>query len=347
MSLPAIFTVYGGKELRDFLNTPFLREVSRKPWPSPTKHYTNALFNSEKNPAFMYTEAERFIARELITPKGRIAAFLDNARNARLGLKRGCFGYFDLVDDEDVARALMRPALGWMRERGIDEAVGPLGLNPLWYAGLQPDAPAHYARLIESQGFEPYAQGAFGFIDIHADIPPAPDGVEVSHADKADPGPDIKRMCSIYYDYAGRSLPLDATPEGLAYIWKLTFRLVGLGNMVFAHSGGSPVGAAVVMPDPMPVFRAMRGKILPFGWLKYMIMTVKTGRMVVLGPFGPDIPAAMRALMPEIFRISRDLGADGVVFHDPEGDNGPVMAETSRFSPLVSPGYTVYRKQLA
>jgi len=346
MSLPAIFTVYGGKELRDFLNTPFLREVSRKPWPSATKHYTNALFKRDKNPAFLHTEAERFIARELITPKGRIAAFTDSARNGHLGVKRGCFGYFDLVDDEDVARALMRPALGWMRERGLDEAVGPVGLNPLWYAGLQPEAPAHYARLIESQGFEALRRGALGRTGINVEIPPPPDGVEVTHANKSDPGQDIERMSTIYYEFADPLLPLGVTPEGLMYIWKLTYRLVSIGNMVFASRGADTVGAAVVMPDPMPVFRAIKGKILPIGWIKYLIKTVKTDRMVVLGPFGPDIPAALRALMPEIFRISRELGANEVVFHDPDGENGDIMKELASYSPDISPGYTFYTKKL-
>jgi len=346
MSLPAIFTVYGGKELRDFLKAPFLPEISRKPRPVPPRRYTKRLLDRAKNPVFNYMEAECFIARELITPKGRIVAFIDPTRNTHLEVRRGCFGYFESVDDPDVARALMRPALGWLRDKGVEEAVGPVGLTPLWPAGLGPDAPPGYAALIESQGFTPMTRGAIASVDTGTDTGPVPEDVEVALADINAPGPEIERLSAIHYEHVDRDDPLSVTPEGIKFMLGLAGRFVRKGGLLYAHSGGEAVGAAIVLPDPGPAFTAMKGSILPFGWLKCLLYTAKPRRAVVLGPFGPDIPAAVDALMPKIMENCRSMGAKEAVFHDHKGEDGPLMKELKRFSPGVSPGYVLYSKKL-
>src|SRR5262249_50704522 len=40
----------------------------------------------------------------------------------------GFFGFFDTVDDEEVARALLARAEAWLKERGMKRAMGPMSL---------------------------------------------------------------------------------------------------------------------------------------------------------------------------------------------------------------------------
>src|SRR6185312_11861761 len=41
----------------------------------------------------------------------------------------GHFGFFDTIDDEDVARALLEKAEAWLREKGMKRVNGPMSLN--------------------------------------------------------------------------------------------------------------------------------------------------------------------------------------------------------------------------
>jgi GNAT superfamily N-acetyltransferase len=65
-------------------------------------------------------------------PVGRIAAI---ASGSEQGVE-GRFGWFDVVDDLEVARSLFDAAKAWLRERGASEIIGPLGFTNLDRAGL-------------------------------------------------------------------------------------------------------------------------------------------------------------------------------------------------------------------
>lgn len=67
---------------------------------------------------------------------GRICAMVNPRYNERYGRKRARFGWFDCIDDIEVARLLLGTAEAWAKEQGMDEIHGPLYYNTFGKQGM-------------------------------------------------------------------------------------------------------------------------------------------------------------------------------------------------------------------
>lgn len=97
---------------------------------------------------------------------GRICAMINPRYNEKYGTKRARFGWFDLINDIEVARLLITVAEAWAKENGMDEIHGPLYYNTLGRQGMLIEgfdklAPfsclynyPYYADLVQQLGFE-------------------------------------------------------------------------------------------------------------------------------------------------------------------------------------------------
>lgn len=90
----------------------------------------------EKNPAFDFCEAQSFMAYRDGKPVGRITAIINHKVNERSGRKEARFGYFETIDDSEVADALLAAAEGWARSHGMNEMVGPMGFTDMDHEGM-------------------------------------------------------------------------------------------------------------------------------------------------------------------------------------------------------------------
>lgn len=90
----------------------------------------------DKNPAFDFCEAQSFMAYRDGKPVGRITAIINRKVNERSGRKEARFGYFETIDDAEVADALFAAAEGWARSHGMNEMVGPMGFTDMDHEGM-------------------------------------------------------------------------------------------------------------------------------------------------------------------------------------------------------------------
>lgn len=67
---------------------------------------------------------------------GRICAMINPRYNEKYGKRRVRFGWFDLVDDIEVAEALFSAAEEWAKAQGMEEIHGPLYYNTLGRQGM-------------------------------------------------------------------------------------------------------------------------------------------------------------------------------------------------------------------
>ncbi|MBN1265798.1 MAG: GNAT family N-acetyltransferase [Anaerolineales bacterium] len=74
-------------------------------------------------------EAEFFIAWRGEEPAGTICAAEDKWTNDRRGRRECMFGFFDCVDDADVAAALFKTVVQWARSRNLAKLFGPFNLD--------------------------------------------------------------------------------------------------------------------------------------------------------------------------------------------------------------------------
>lgn len=67
---------------------------------------------------------------------GRICAMINPRYNELYGKKRARFGWFDTIEDFEVAKLLLTTAEDWAKENGMNEIHGPLYYNTLGKQGM-------------------------------------------------------------------------------------------------------------------------------------------------------------------------------------------------------------------
>ena len=97
---------------------------------------------------------------------GRICGMINPRYNELYGKKRARFGWFDTIDDLEVARLLIGTAEAWAKEEGMTEIHGPLYYNTFGKQGMLVEGYEnippfnclynypYYNTLIEKLGFE-------------------------------------------------------------------------------------------------------------------------------------------------------------------------------------------------
>jgi hypothetical protein len=94
---------------------------------------------SEKHPFFADAERALFLAVRGRQVVGRIAAIANQAHNRFQGDDAGFFGFFECVDDQDVADALFDAAAEWLAGRGLTSMRGPFNPSTNYECGLLVD----------------------------------------------------------------------------------------------------------------------------------------------------------------------------------------------------------------
>jgi hypothetical protein len=89
-----------------------------------------------RNPAFENAEAKLYLARRDGRIVGRIAGILSHAANDKYGTHNMRFGWFDVIDDYDVAKTLLDTVVALAREKGMTSLTGPHGFTDLDQEGL-------------------------------------------------------------------------------------------------------------------------------------------------------------------------------------------------------------------
>jgi GNAT superfamily N-acetyltransferase len=123
------------------------------------------LLSPKKNPFWQHAEAAYFLARRDGRVVGRIAAIKNDNHNATHQDRVGFYGFFESVDDQDVAAALFDAAAAWLSAKGFDTMRGPMNPSINDDCGLlidgfdtppvimMPHNPRYYVALHERYGF--------------------------------------------------------------------------------------------------------------------------------------------------------------------------------------------------
>lgn len=93
-------------------------------------------FDSMKNPAFEFCEADYFLAYKDNQPVGRVAAIINRRANETWHKQAVRFGWIDFIDDLEVSKALIDTVIDWGREHGMNTIEGPLGFTDMDAEGM-------------------------------------------------------------------------------------------------------------------------------------------------------------------------------------------------------------------
>lgn len=225
-------------------------------------------------------------------PLGRIAALINPRLEDPAGRPLGQLGYFECIDDVAAAAALFEAGLGWLREQGAQEAIGPMNggahrTHRLMTRGFEqppflfePRNPPCYPRLFEACGFE-VAHRWFSYtfsrdelarlstlIDRRVARFKTTERVELLETGQvqqtlARVQPLLDRAWQGHVGYA--HLELDELVETFAGLLSITTRRHA---GVQVDAAGQDVGFSLMYPDYVDEVRALRGDVAGWGrWL--------------------------------------------------------------------------------
>lgn len=289
----------------------------------------HTLLSRRKNPFFEHAEAEYFLAERNGEVVGRIAAISNRLHNDTHGDRVGFFGFFESVNEQAVADALLAAAAEWCRSRGHDVLRGPASFSVNDECGLlvdgfdepptlmMPHNPRYYLDLVEGNGFARakdllvYQGGA---MDHYIPVPERlargtelirqRQGINIRSLDLRRFDQDVARIKQIYN--AGWEKNWGFVPMTEHEIDHLAaqFKPVVVPEIVpFAEKDGQVIGFGIVLPDLNEVFRHSRsGRLLPI--LPRLLWTLKTRRF-----------RRVRILLLGILPEYQGKGIDAMLYH--------------------------------
>jgi hypothetical protein len=122
-------TVDGGQTLKDWIATPYTVFADDPNWIAQLDLLEKHRISRKSAPFFTFGEAEFFVAYRDGKPVGRISAQVNHRHLEVHHDNSGHFGFFECVDDPDVARALIEAASSWIKSRGLARIEGPFSLS--------------------------------------------------------------------------------------------------------------------------------------------------------------------------------------------------------------------------
>lgn len=171
------------RDLRKFIKMPLKMQKAYPNWvPALFMDEMNTL-SKKKNPVFEFADADYWIAYRDGKAVGRIAALINHKVVEKWGVKNARFGWFDCVEDFEVAKALIETAEAWARAKGMEGLVGPMGFTDLDKEGLLIEGfdelgtmptiynPPYYPGFIERLGYSKEIDWVEFDIKVPASIP--------------------------------------------------------------------------------------------------------------------------------------------------------------------------------
>lgn len=307
---PIIAPVAGKGDLEDFLRVPYRVYADDPNQVHPLLSELREFLDPARNPFFAHAEARLWLARRDGRPVARIAACVDRYHNEAHEERTGFFGFYECPDDPELSARLLETAAGWLRERGMDTMRGPasfttnhdrLGLlvegDPGPPVVGMPYNPPYYQTLLEGHGLQKCKdlwawQITADGMQLPAKIQRIIDQLLRSDSFKVRPF-DMKRfdeeartVRDLYNRCWSRNwgfIPMDEAE--FAHAARDMRKMVDADFLLLAEAKGKPVGFCLTVPDFNQALQPLQGRLLPFGWLKFLLRKrrIDYARTLLLG----------------------------------------------------------------
>lgn len=327
-----------------------------------------------KNPAFEHLDYKAMFAMKDGKPVARIVAHIDRDYNAFHETKSGFFGFFESIDDETIAHALLDAGCSWLREQGMVEVFGPMNFTTNHQCGMLVENfdrppyventynPPYYDRLLATYGFGKAKDLLIWMIDTKdgmdtprrkrikkiADRIAKREGVTVRPVNLKDAEAEIKRMYDMYVAAWGKNWGFVPPSMKEFQFLMADLKTVAIPELVlYIEHEGQPVAFTATLPnvnEHMP----KNGRLFPTNWLKMLnLKKTKTGRLITLGTIPKFRKRGLESIMfSETFLAAQKLGwTEGEVGWTLE-DNDMVNRAIESMDGTLDRRYRIYGLEL-
>jgi GNAT superfamily N-acetyltransferase len=314
MSQIQIREVSGKKGTNEFIDVMWkIYDQKKSPqWVPPLRMSVYEALDTEKNPFYKNAEIALFIAEKGGKVVGRIAAVENRAHMEFHNDKTGFYGFFESIEDQEVANTLFVTAENWLKARGLDKMQGPMNPSTNHECGLlvrgqsqHPTImttwnPKYYEELHDRYGLTK-AKDLVAYIiakEKNTSLPPrVVEYVKRLRAENSrvtfrdfnvkDFKNEVARCFEIYNSAWEKNwgfFPM--TREEFEFAAKDMKMILDPRMAFIAEVDGKPAGFMLALPDLNHVFKRIpSGKLFPTGLFKLLIgkKLVKSVRIVTLG----------------------------------------------------------------
>lgn len=274
----------------------------------PLRIAQKQLLDTGKHPFYAHAEIACFLALRHGEPCGRVAAILDRRYNEFHQESAGFFGFFEAVDDAEVAAALLNQAREWLQKRGAKTIRGPVNPSTNYECAMLVDGfdssplvmmpynPRYYPKLMETCGlkkakdFYAYYCSTDGFdpkkVERVAERAMRQNGLSIRPIDMKHFDREVECLWQLYNSAWERNwgfIPM--TREEFLLMGKEMKQILVPDLCLVGEVEGRVAGFALALPDINSALKPAAGRLLPVGLLKilYHRRFIKDVRVLALG----------------------------------------------------------------
>ncbi len=329
-------------------------------------------FNPQKNPFFDHAEVEYYLALsdrgEIL---GRISGHVDWNYVQFQEEKVGFFGFFDCVDDVEVARVLLQHVCDFHRKKGMESVLGPMNFNTNQEIGvlvkgfdakpfiMMPYNSPYYPGLLEPCGFVK-AKDLYAYWVYYDTIPAVMkrvservkkrSGVYLRNLDIKNLASELELVKKIYNSAWEKNwgfVPM--TDSEIDYLAHNLKPILDPSLAFFTYVEDQAVGFFLGLPDYNLVLKEVRGRLFPFGLFKLLWgkRNINRMRILIMGVIDEYRHTGIEAVMlEEIYRVTPLRGYIGAELSWILEDNVVMNRIISRIASEPHKVYRIYRKNL-
>jgi len=282
-------------------------------WVPPLEMDRMKLIDEKKNPFYPHSDIAWFLAEDNGKILGRIAAIINHNHNSFHDDKTGFFGFFECVNDANVASKLFEAAENFLRSKGMTDVLGPVNPSTNDEAGLLIEGfdrppvllmtynPKYYSDLIERNGYTK-AKDLYAWL-LSTDSSRSEKLIRVTEAmqkragitirtfDKKDFTNEVVRIKNLYnaaWEKNWGFVPM--TDDEFDFLAADLKQIYDPEFIFFAEKNGETLGFSLSLPDVNQAFAA--GPRIPRGMMNLPISlwnlltkkkAIDTVRILVLG----------------------------------------------------------------
>lgn len=364
------------KSLRDFIVFQIDHYKGNPNFVPPIIADEMAIFMKDKNPAFENAEAKLFLAYKDSKIVGRIVGIISHAANEKWGYKNLRFSWIEMIEDYEVAKALLDSVVKWGKEKGMTTMSGPHGFGDFDQQGMLVEGYdrlatiasfynyPYYSTFMERYGFEKETD----YVEFLSTTPKREDIPEklfkanewvikknkfklVEYPKVKDyikRGPEIFSLLEETFEENFGTVPLTKKQTEYytkKYLMFLNPRLIKL----IENEQGELVAFLITMPNLSKAMQKTKGKLFPFG-IFHLLKGLKT--YDVLDFYFAGVRRDCRGkgadvvMATEIVKTAMDMGFKFAESNQELEDNAKVQAQWKFFKPELHKRRRIYKKKI-
>jgi len=292
MSNLEIQRVETSRQKKQFLEFPWTLYRDDPNWIPPLRGDQRRVVGYKRHPFYARNSAQTFLAYRGGKVCGRIAAILNQGHIFQHNERRGFWGFFDCIDDQEAADGLFDAVRGWFADQDIHKLRGPTNPSLNYVLGLLIDGfdspptfmmtynPPYYERLVENYGFRK-TQDLYAFWGHIEMLPKIGEklrpvalqimeryNVRLRPLDRAHFREDVNLFLSLYNRSMAQTwgfVPM--TADEVRHMAEELRHVIVPEMAIAAEIDGRVVGAAFGLPDYNPRIKEIDGRLFPFGFI--------------------------------------------------------------------------------